>query len=180
MRASTTRMAPAVVAMMASLFWSAGAWADGSLEYAVKAAYLVKFIPFIQWPDSALPAGAPFNICLLGPDPFGANLDRAAAGQKVGDHPLTVRRMAAPDPAIACEMLFVDTPDPSEGIAAAQGKPVVTVTDSDMHVHGIISFVVSDNHVRFDIDDDAAQAAGIVISSKLLDLARNVKRKGAP
>ena len=45
-----------------------------SLEYAVKAAYLPKFIPFITWPDGAFAgADAPFTICLLGQDRLGAN-----------------------------------------------------------------------------------------------------------
>lgn len=176
---SATRVFLAALSMAAGACWSAGACADTSLEYAVKAAYLVKFIPFIEWPDSALPAGAPFNICVLGPDPFGANLDKAAAGQKDGDHAVVVHRMTAPDPAAACQILFVADAAESQ-VNTSQDKPVVTVTDTDMRTHGIISFAVVDNHVRFDIDDDAAQASGIVISSKLLDLARNVKRKGAP
>ena len=44
--------------------------ADASLEYAVKAAYLTKFIPFITWPDGALPSPtAPVTICVAGDDP---------------------------------------------------------------------------------------------------------------
>lgn len=169
-----TRLALALVLL------GAAAQADVSLEYAVKAAYLVKFIPFIEWPDSALPAATPFNLCILGTDPFGASLDKAAAGQKVGDHILAVHRMAAAEPVTGCHILFVADPAMESALAGTQGKPVVTVTDSGMHIRGIISFAVVDNHVRFDIDDDAAQASGIVISSKLLDLARAVKRKGAP
>jgi hypothetical protein len=35
--------------------------------------------------------------------------------------------------------------------------------------------VDDENHVRFDIDDRAASADGLVISSKLLSLATSVK-----
>ena len=49
-----------------------------SLESAVKAAYLTKFIPFIQWPDTAFASpAAPVTICVLGDDPFGPSLDMA-------------------------------------------------------------------------------------------------------
>ena len=61
-----------------------------------------------------------------------------------------------------------------------KGKPVVTVTDSGLKAHGVISFVIEDNHVRFDIDDAAAAAGGLMISSKLLGLAHAVKRGGQP
>src|SRR5580693_3296435 len=87
------------------------ALADDNLEYAVKAAYLTKFIPFIGWPDAALAAQPGFNICVVGTDPFGAVLDRAAAGQKIGDRPLTVRRMATLDPEASCPILFLGAAD---------------------------------------------------------------------
>jgi hypothetical protein len=48
-----------------------------------------------------------------------------------------------------------------------------------MRAHGVISFVVIANHVRFDIDNAAAEDAGLRISSKLLSLAHAVHQKGA-
>jgi hypothetical protein len=63
---------------------------------------------------------------------------------------------------------------------AMKGKPVVTVTDSGLKAHGMISFVIEANHVRFDIDDASAAQGGVVISSKLLSLAHAVKPRSAP
>jgi hypothetical protein len=160
---------------------TSAAQADDNLEYAVKAAYLTKFIPFIGWPDTALVSQPGFTICVVGADPFGAVLDRAAAGQKIGDRPLTVRRMAALDPEASCPILFLGAANAaiaSDTLAAVKDKPVVTVTDSALGVHGVISFVLVDNHVRFDIDDAAAAHSGITVSSKLLELAHAVKRRG--
>jgi hypothetical protein len=42
----------------------------------------------------------------------------------------------------------------------------------------VISFVVASNRVRFDIDDALASQGGLIISSKLLGLARTVKQRG--
>lgn len=180
MRRGAIRAVMAAAAMLAAAAMPARA--DDNLEYAVKAAYLAKFIPFIDWPGSVFPdPGAPFTICVLGDDPFGANLDKAATGQKLGDHPFQVRRMAAPDPTADCQMAFAANPDiATQMVEAMKDKPVVTVTDSDIRAHGMISFVVSENHVRFDIDDDAAEAVGIHVSSKLLGLANSVKRRASP
>lgn len=152
-----------------------------SLEYAVKAAYLTKFIPFIQWPDAtfASPA-APITICVLGNDPFGASLDKAAGGAKSVDRPILVRRLNEPDPA-ACQLLFAAGGDPammSAALDAMKGRAVVTVTDMDTAPRGVISFVVVGNRVRFDIDDSLAAEGGLTISSKLLGLARHVKQRG--
>ena len=163
----------------------AGARADDALEYAVKAAYLPKFIPFITWPESSFAsAAAPVNICLLGPDPFGGKLDQEAASFKAGERPVAVRHLAEFDPQAPCQLLFVGAgADPAlvdGALDAMKGKPVVTVTDSGLKRHGVISFVIEADHVRFDIDDAEAGEDGLVISSKLLALAHSVHQRGQP
>jgi hypothetical protein len=148
-----------------------------SLEYAVKAAYLTKFAPFIDWPDGvfASPA-APVTVCILGNDPFGQVLDRAAASGS--GRPIAIRRLAADDPAEGCQIVF--SGDAAAAMDGLRGKPVITVTDSNVPARGIISFVMQDNHVRFDIDDAGAEASGLRISSKLLELAHSVSRRPRP
>jgi hypothetical protein len=151
-----------------------------SLEYAVKAAYLTKFIPFIQWPDTAFASpAAPVTICVLGDDPFGPSLDMAAKGAEPAGRPIMVRRLSKPDPA-GCQLLFVggDAAVVGGALEAMKGRAVVTVTDTNAAPRGVISFVVVGNRVRFDIDDALAAQGGISISSKLLGLARTVKQRG--
>ena len=155
-----------------------------SLEYAVKAAYLPKFIPFITWPDAAFATpSTPVTICVMGGDPFGGKLEQAAGELKSGNRTITVRYLLAMDAAASCQVIFlgkVDEPAAEETLEAAKGKPVVTVTDSGLKAHGVISFVIEANHVRFDIDEAAASQGGVGISSKLLNLARAVKPRGQP
>lgn len=168
-------------AALAALLGTTASQAQPSLEYAVKAAYLARFAPFIEWPQSAFEsATAPLTICILGPDPFGADFDKAIAGQKDGDHPLAARRMAALDSTAGCQILFSkDDGLAEQALAETRTRAVVTVTDSGLHAHGVISFLVIDNHVRFDIDAAAADSVGINISSKLLGLAHAVHQKAA-
>lgn len=157
----------------------APARAQTSVEFQVKAAYLTKFAPFIEWPDGVFASPTtPLVICILGPDPFGTTLDRAAAAAG-GGRPLMVRRISAAGEAGGCQIVYAG--DPAVGVLdGLAGKPVVTVTDSGMPEHGVISFLILDNHVRFDIDDAAAARGGLRISSKLLGLAHAVIRRGGP
>ena len=159
---------------------AANAAADTSLEYAVKAAYLAKFVPFIDWPPSAFASpGASINICVLGRDPFAGALDRAAAAEQ-GERPLAVRHLTSVDLAGACQILYLADDNAAASLAPGlRTMPIVTVTEAG-HGEGIISFVIDANHVRFDIDDDAAQRNGLHISSKLLSLAHAVKRRSGP
>lgn len=154
--------------------------ADVSLEYAVKAAYLPKFVPFITWPDTAFDGPqAPLTLCVLGQNRFSDRLEKAAV-EAHGDRPMQVRRLTAP--ASNCHVLFLSAgTDPAmvqAELDAARGHPVVTVIDSGLKAHGMIDFVIQDNHVRFDIDDALAAEGGLAVSSKLLGLARAVKPRG--
>ncbi|HEU5051094.1 MAG TPA: YfiR family protein, partial [Gemmatimonadales bacterium] len=58
----------------------------GSLEYQVKAAYLLNFARYVSWPEGAFASPtAPLPICVLGADPFGNALDEVVAGQGARD-----------------------------------------------------------------------------------------------
>jgi hypothetical protein len=181
-RAVTWRsLAPAILLTLAGAGAAGPVQAQSSLEYEVKAAYLVKFAPFIAWPDTAFASpAAPLTICVVGSDPFGPMLDRAAAGARDGDRPVTIRRLPSPD--AACQILFAGGDDQAveSELNAVKDRPVVTVTDSGIPAHGIISFAVIDSHVRFDIDEAEADSVSIRISSKLLDLAHAVRKEARP
>jgi hypothetical protein len=154
-----------------------GALAQPDLELAVKATYLVKLAPFVDWPTAASgEATSPLAICVAGRDPFGALLDRAAAGQKIADHPLVVRRIAAVTPDPPCQILFLGgsaTQSVRGGLQVVREAPVLTVTDGAASP-GVIDFVLDQGHVKFRIDDAAAAEHGLTIRSQLLNLAVSV------
>lgn len=153
---------------------------DAALEYAVKATYLYKFAPFVDWPSAAaeFPDGH-FPICLAGDTHVDALLDRAVHEQEIAGHPIVIQRYAGTVSGPGCAVLYVSGDDPhtvADILATVRGKPVLTVTDgaTDTPIRGIINFVLADGHVRFEIDSSAAAANGLTISSKLLSLAVRV------
>ena len=68
----------------------------------------------------------------------------------------------------------------SQNLQDLRGPPVLTVADTAGFLDhgGIINFVLEGSKVRFEINQEAAERAGIKISSKLLRLA--VGAKGIP
>jgi hypothetical protein len=151
-----------------------------SLEYPVKAAFLYKFAPFVEWPPTAwASAASPLSLCVVGDDPFGVMLDRATQGQHLGAHPVVVRRLERLDADSGCSIAYLGgskTQSVSDALDAVQGTPVLTVTDEAQGpAHGIIHFVIRGNRVRFVIDDAAAAKNGMTISSKLMRLALSVR-----
>lgn len=149
---------------------------EAPLEYAVKATYLYKFAPFITWPASTFPkADSAFVLCTSGNDEVTKLLPQVVAGQQVNGRPIQVRPLADGGNLQDCQILYVaNSPDASQTLSAARGKPVLTVMDGTQPVHGIVQFSVVQHHVRFDIDDGLAEEDGLSISSKLLGLANAV------
>ncbi len=184
---SSTRLrravAPVALALAVGVCTPVSTAAAPALEYAVKANYLYKFGPFVEWPSSAFAAStAPFKVCVLGNDPFDAALDEAVRGQTVSGHPVVVRRLqrVAGDP--DCQVLYIArsaAQRPADILHLLRDAPVLTVTDEAQGVEGgIVHFVLRDGRVRFAIDQQAAKTSGLVLSSKLLGLAVEPTRKG--
>lgn len=166
-------------AAVLSLATVGAAGAAGSLEAPVKATYLYKFVPFVEWPAAAFSSPTqPVALCVLVGDPFGAVLDQAVRGQKVGARAITVRRLTRAERATGCHVLYLSAPRAPTAAAtlhSAHGAPVLTVTDQADGAGGIVNFVLHDNRVRFTINSRAAAENGLAISSKLLSLALDAR-----
>lgn len=159
-----------------------GAWpaaAQGALEFPVKAAFLTKFPAFAGWPDGALPAAQPLQLCVVGVDPFGPALDQSA-GASGSERPIAIRRLAIVEAGSGCHILYASgsaRQSAAEALQAVRGEPVLTVTDSARGAaRGIVHFVVFQDRVRFHIDATQAAQNRISLSSKLLALGLSVKR----
>jgi YfiR/HmsC-like len=155
-----------------------------SLEYAVKATYLYKLAPFVNWPPTEFTAAnQPFRICVAGEEPFDDYLSKAVAGRSFGAHPFEVRKLDMLSPGQACQIVFIGhmrAQSVRQALDAVSGEPVLTVTDSGATSDpgGIVQFVMHEGRVGFAIDTAAAARHHLTISSKLLSLAVAVKDEG--
>jgi hypothetical protein len=145
---------------------------DVPLEYRVKAAYLFNFAKFVEWPAQA--AEGPLHICIAGRNVFGDALTETVRGEVIDNRSIVSRVILEPDP--ACHIVFVP-----RGAAAApylrtaRGSPVLTVGEGPEFIEqgGIVAFLIQGGNVRFAIDANAAERAGLRISSRLLRLSRD-------
>jgi|SRR5579871_4421086 len=148
--------------------------------YQVKAAFLLNFTKFVEWPPAAFAdSTAPLTICILGNDPFGAVLDQLVAGEAVNGHMLAVQRVGRNFGTKTCQVLYAGEGEPNvRALLERLQTGVLTVGEGDgfLREGGIIAFVIQDRHVRFDINQQAAIRASLDISARLLRVARSVQR----
>ncbi len=152
-------------------------------EAAVKATFLPKFARYVDWPAGARPGpGQSYRLCIIGQDPFGQLIDRAAAREIVNGRPVTVHRVTTTRFTQGCHLALVSgtaAQSTSEILAALRNRPVLTVTDArEGPQRGMIHFTIADGRVRFYIDEAAAARHGLSISSRLLALAIGVRQRG--
>ena len=156
------------------------AQSPASPEYQLKAVFLFNFAQFVEWPASAFPGpDAPLVIGILGEDPFGPYLDETVRGEKVNDRPLVVRRFRSVEEISTCHILFISGREMGRlrGILdSLRGRSILTVGDVEGFATrgGMIRFITDQNRIRFRINLDAAKAADLTISSKLLRAAQIV------
>lgn len=153
----------------------------GYSEYELKAAYLLNFSKFVEWPNEE-EAGEtkPFCVGILGKDPFKRNMEKIVAGKTAKKRPIVIRRGNELSDVENCEIVFITTTDRRElerVIKILERDHALTVGESEQYMKagGIIRFTLDKGKIRFEVNIDAAERAGLKISSKLLSLAKVVK-----
>ena len=154
-------------------------------EYRVKAAFLYKFGSYVEWPSGSFArSDSPVTIGVMGADALADELAQIVAGRNVNGRPVLVRKLRPGDPIAGLHVLFVgrsDGPRLAEILAAARGRALLTVTESEegLELGSVINFVVVEDKVRFDIAPPPSESSNVKISARLLGVARKVVSKSS-
>jgi len=154
----------------------------GRVERSVKAAFLYKFLGYVEFAQADGDGAAPLVIGVQGADAFAAELARVTAGRSVGGRAVDVRALRDGDGLAGVNVLFVGRADGDSAalLRAAQREAILTVTEADngMPSGSVINFVLVDERVRFEVSLAAAEKNRVKLSSRLLSVAYRV-HKGA-
>lgn len=119
------------------------------------------------------------NICVVGPNPFGSELESLVAGESVNARRLEVRQVQAADAVEECQLLFVPASarERKRVLERASRLPILTIGESPdfLDNDGIVNLHLVAGKIRFDINLIVAQRNGLQISSQLLRLALTVR-----
>lgn len=150
---------------------------------AVKAAFVYNFIKLVTWPEARLAAGeAPIAVCLVDGEAMDEALRLALDGKSVEGHPVRVERLAAAGDELAgCHVLYLDAAHQSRYpalMAKAAGKGVLVVDEGSNFTwpDGMIRLFADQGRVRFELNLQAVERAGLKIDPRLIRLARIATR----
>ncbi|TFW03240.1 YfiR family protein [Oxalobacteraceae bacterium OM1] len=155
--------------------------ADLPAERGVKAAYLFKFLGYVDWPPAAFPdASTPFVIGIAGADDIADELLRITATRSVNNRALNIRRIRPGDTLNGVQLLYIAASEGERGtnlLRQVQRRPVLTVTDGEggLMQGAVINFRTLDGRIRFDVSLAAAERNDLRLSSRLLSVAASVQ-----
>jgi len=148
-----------------------------SLEYQVKAAYLLRFSQFVYWPEDRFSApDQALVIGIVGTDRFGAILDSTVAGRTAQGHPIVIRRLSPGESLAGVHMLFVGQlkdRDRREVLREAGEHSVLTIGENEDFLTGggAITLLRVGETIRFSVNLKTAQRDGLRIDARALAVA---------
>lgn len=161
---------------------AANAQGGTDTDRALKAETLFRFLSFVEWPPDVL---APFGqdslvIGVLGDDPFGNVLSEVVAGRTVGPKAISVRQTSDLEELGFCQVVFISETESdrlTDVLSVLRSITVLTVGDIDGFVDagGMVGLGVQGNAVRFAINIDAIENSELIVSSRILRMARIVE-----
>ncbi len=154
-----------------------------SKEYQIKAAFLYNFTKFVEWlPDSFEGPDTPIVIAVAGKAPCAAELEQAVKDRTVNGRKILVKTAETPAAAKGAHVLFLSASEDSrleEWLGAVRKAGTLTVGETEPFAKagGIIRFVLEGDKVRFEINMDSAERAGLKISAQLQKLAKTIRKQ---
>jgi hypothetical protein len=147
-----------------------------ALEHELKAAYLFRFLSFIEWAGQPRP-DLPLTVGVMGADDVLAELQGIVPGRNVQGRPIVVRGVREGESLAGLQMLFVgrDASSALPRVARTPGLAVVSDADGALERGAVIGFVRTEGRVRFHVALDTAERQGLRISSRMLSVAEHVR-----
>lgn len=153
-----------------------------ALEHEVKAAYLFRFLSFVEWPQSSfLRPDSPIVVGVLGAEDVLEELRGIVSGRVVQGRPVAAVRLpldARPGASFAgVHAIFVGREASAQLARLAPTRGVLVVSDSERGLDrgAVVNFVRSEGRVRFEVAVDAAEQRELRISSRMLAVASSVR-----
>lgn len=149
-------------------------------EYQIKAAFLMNFAKFVDWPSSAFSdAQAPLVLGIVGEDPSGGAFE-ALNGKVVKNRTIKVQRLSGTDGLQLCHLLYISPSESARLRSVTQAigaAPVLTVSDGveQFAQQGtVINLLLVDSKIRFEINVAVAKKAGLSMAAQLLQVGKVV------
>ncbi len=165
-------------------------FAEEKSTIRTKASFFYHHSKFVVWPEDRFSErNLSINLCIFEEDPFGKELDLMIQSRTKRENfiekashlhkKLIIRRLVKIENKNDCHLLFIGASERKffgKILKELNGSSVLTLSDQTEFIQsgGMVYLAHDQEKVRFEINLDLAQKAGLKISSKFLRLAKVV------
>lgn len=168
---------------------------DTDTKRAYRAAFVLKFIKFTQWPPDVFENDSdPIVVCVVG-DEVAFHLDKLVQGTVVRGRPIVVRRLHPPrqgaeeeqrtaftDELKRSHVLYIDTEHGdrvAELLGAVAGADVLTISGAQGFVRrgGMLGLSLERGRYVFEANPAAIGRTRVKVSSQVLELAKAARKR---
>ncbi len=174
-----------IALLIAFLCLPMSSWAADSrvsdIESQIKAAYLYKFVTYVDWPPSTFAqADTPITIGIVGADEVAIALSNIKRGNSA--RAVEVKLLKPGEPVSGVQVLFIGIQENARLkrlLESLRSQPVLTVTDfpGALGSGSVINFVPVDDRIRFEVSVEQAEHSGLKISARLLSVAQKIEAR---
>jgi hypothetical protein len=169
--------------LLACCGWQGSLWASATSsagDSAVKAAYLHRIVGLVEWPSGSFRRpDDPLVIAVAGAEAVAADLEQITSTRRpVNGRQVAVRRLREGEAPAGAHVLMVGAGRESRvrELASATGPLLVVTEQENGHqLGGVLNFVNVGGRVRFTASLPQADARGLRLSARLLEVAQAVE-----
>jgi hypothetical protein len=146
-------------------------------EPQMKAAFLLNFPKYVEWPTDSLPApGSPIVFAIFGDADVANEFAAMINGRSIDGHPIELVRNPSPKECLECQILFIGSDaarKTAEIVKQLKCASVLTVGESEqfMNEGGMINLARRERRIVLEVNLEATRQTELKISSKLMALA---------
>ena len=145
-------------------------------EYQIKGAMVYNFAKYVTWPKQIF-GNSKMIVAVLGDNPFGEDLERIMNSRKANDRFIEIRYGRTIRDIRGSHVVFFCRSEESliqEILEEYNSRFILTIgddIDNFCELGGVINLSYKQGKPSFSINIEAAQKAGLIVDTKLLQLA---------
>jgi hypothetical protein len=151
-------------------------------ETDIKAGFIYNAAKFTEWPAKAFSnENSPINLMVLGDEDFASRLATILKDKKAHGRSFQVKRITNSAEAKSAHILFVPSGETrrfAQLYETIKKSPVLTIGESGQFLDagGMINLIIENELLQFEIHPEALESSSLVISSRVMRLAKTIKR----
>jgi YfiR/HmsC-like len=152
--------------------------APSSEIQSLTVAFLYNFMKLSEWPPETV--AKELTLCSVQAGDYSIDVD-SLAGKEIQRYILKIRHLTQGDGIEGCQLLYIPEDEKPirirEWLKIMENKPLLSVSSSPgfLDQGGMIELVSEGEHLQFEVNLTPVEQAGIKLSSKMLQIAREVQ-----